>query len=75
MLILSLPDSKSSYTTKYQKHEPSGFCLYVKCFDDSVGFNMEPIVYSKQKDENVSEIFVKKLQELFTKTIIKMERK
>ena len=43
------PDSKSSYTTQYQKHEPSGFCLYVKCFHDSVGFNMEPIVYSKQK--------------------------
>ena len=58
------PDSKSSYTSKYQKHEPSGFCLYVKCFDDSVGFNMEPIVYSKQKDENISLVFVKELEKI-----------
>ena len=29
-------DTKDSYTKKYQKHEPSGFCYYIKCFDDSV---------------------------------------
>ena len=25
-----------SYTNKYQKHTPSSFCYYVKCFDESV---------------------------------------
>ena len=30
------PDDKSSYTKQYQKHEPSSFCCYIKCFDDEV---------------------------------------
>ena len=30
------PDDKSSYTKQYQKHEPSSFCYYIKCFDDEV---------------------------------------
>ena len=30
------PNPNDSYTKKYQKHEPSGFCYYLKCFDDSV---------------------------------------
>ena len=25
-----------SYTNRYQKHEPSSFCYYIKCFDDKV---------------------------------------
>src|SRR6218665_4024622 len=25
-----------SYTNKYQRHIPSSFCYYIKCFDDSV---------------------------------------
>ena len=29
-------DTKDSYTKKYQKHEPSGFCYFIKCFDDSL---------------------------------------
>ena len=24
---------QSSYTKQYQKHEPSSFCYYIKCFD------------------------------------------
>ena len=27
---------ESSYTKQYQKHEPSSFCYYIKCFDDEV---------------------------------------
>ena len=27
---------ESSYTKHYQKHEPSSFCYYIKCFDDGV---------------------------------------
>ena len=30
------PDYKSSYTKQYQKHEPSSFCYYIKCFDDEI---------------------------------------
>ena len=30
------PDDKSSNTKQYQKHEPSSFCYYIKCFDDEV---------------------------------------
>jgi hypothetical protein len=30
------PNPESSYTKQYQKHSPSGFCYYIKCFDDSV---------------------------------------
>ena len=30
------PDDKSSYTKQYQKHEPSSFCYYIKCFYDEI---------------------------------------
>ena len=30
------PNPESSYTKQYQKHEPSSFCYYIKCFDDEV---------------------------------------
>ena len=30
------PNPESSYTKQYQKHEPSSFCYYIKCFDDGV---------------------------------------
>ena len=30
------PNPQSSYTKKYQKHEPIGFSYYIKCFDDNV---------------------------------------
>ena len=30
------PCSQSSYTKKYQKHEPISFLYFIKCFDDNV---------------------------------------
>ena len=30
------PCPQSSYTKKYQKHEPISFSYYIKCFDDNV---------------------------------------
>ena len=39
------PNPEKSYTTTYQKHGPSGFCLYLKGL---VG-NFKPIVYTKKK--------------------------
>ena len=39
------PSSQSSYTKKYQKHEPISFSYYSKCFDDNV-FTREPRTYT-----------------------------
>ena len=30
------PNPEGIYTKQYQKHEPSSFCYYIKCFDDEV---------------------------------------
>ena len=58
------PNPEKSYTTTYQKHEPSGFCLYLKGVVD----NFEPIVYTKKKpDEDISKEFVKRVVELTQK--------
>ena len=49
------PNPEKSYTTSYQKHEPSGFCLYLKGL---VG-NFKPIVCTKKKpDEDISKKFI-----------------
>ncbi|XP_072028310.1 uncharacterized protein [Amphiura filiformis] len=57
------PDPNGSYTQKYQKHEPSGFCYYIKCFDDSL-YRQDPVVYTKRsEDEDVAQIFVERLEE------------
>ena len=54
------PNPEDSYTYNYQKHEPSGFCLYVKGIIPKI---IKPIIYTKQKeDDNVAEIFVSKLE-------------
>ena len=57
------PHPNESYTKKYQKHAPSGFCYYIKCFDDSV-YSQELVEYTKQsEDEDVAQIFVDKLEQ------------
>ncbi|XP_072014272.1 uncharacterized protein [Amphiura filiformis] len=57
------PDLNGSYTQKYQKHDPSGFCYYIKCFDDSL-YKQDPVVYTKRsEDEDVAQIFVERLEE------------
>ena len=53
------PNPEDSYTLDYQKHEPSGFCLFIKGIVPNI---FKPIIYTKQKDtDNIAEIFVKKL--------------
>ena len=39
------PNPKESYNYNYQKHEPSGFCFYVKGIVDK---KIEPIIYTKR---------------------------
>src|SRR5271166_2546905 len=56
------PNPGESYTNKYQKHTPSSFCYYVKCFDDSV-YVQQPVVFTaKSEDDDVAQIFVDTLE-------------
>ena len=62
------PNPKDSYNYNYQKHEPSGFCFYVKGI---VNKKITPIIYTKtSEDEDISKVFVEKLTEV-TKGIYK----
>ena len=46
------PNPKESYNYNYQKHEPSGFCCYIKGVVDK---KFKPIIYTKTKeDEDIS---------------------
>ena len=45
------PNPENSYTTKYQKHKPSSFCYYVKCFDDKI-YSQEPVVFTAESDDD-----------------------
>ena len=53
------PNPKKSFTQGYQKHEPSGYCLYLKGLD-GIKVNYKPTVYTKKtEDEDISEKFIK----------------
>ena len=56
------PNPKESYNYNYQKHEPSGFCFYVKGI---VIKKITPIIYTKTSaNENIAKVFVEKLEEV-----------
>ena len=60
------PNPDYSYSYNYQKHEPSGFCLYIKGIDPNTKF--EPILYTKTKStDGISKIFVNKLAKVTNK--------
>ena len=47
------PNPNKSYTQSYQKHEPSGYALYLKGLD-GMEINYKPIVYCrKSEDEDI----------------------
>ena len=51
---------EDSYKYNYQKHKPSGFCLYIKGLDPKITF--KPILYTKTNStDDISAIFVSKL--------------
>ena len=57
------PNPKDSYNYNYQKHEPSGFCIYVKSIVP--GNHITPIMHTKtSENENIAKIFVEKLEEV-----------
>ena len=56
------PNPEDSYNFNYQKHEPSGFCLYIKGIVPNI---FKPIIYTKKKDsDNIAEIFVSRLAKI-----------
>ena len=56
------PNDKKSFTQKYQKHRPSGFCYKIVCFDEQL-FNQKQVLFrAKSEDEDVSAIFVEMLE-------------
>ena len=58
------PNPDKSYTQSYQKHEPSGYCLYIKALD-GMKVDFKPIVYTKKTpDEEISKRFIKHLTKL-----------
>ena len=58
------PNPNKSFTQGYQKHEPSGYCLYIKAMD-GLNTNFKPIVYTKKTpDEDISKKFIKHVVKL-----------
>ncbi len=67
------PSEDSQYTMKYQRHKPSGFCLYIM----SPFFEFEPIMYTKKsEDEDIGWIFFETLESEIRKVcdLIKYEK-
>ena len=53
------PNPNKSFSQCYQKHEPSGYCLYIKAMD-GMKVDFKPIVYTKKTpDEDISKTFIK----------------
>ena len=57
----SKQNEKFSFTQKYQRHKPSGFCFKIVCFDEK--YNQKPVLFrARSEDEDVSAIFVEMLE-------------
>ena len=58
---ISEQNEKFSFTQKYQRHRPSGFCYKIICFDER--YNQKPVLFrARSEDEDVSAIFVEMLE-------------
>ena len=61
------PNPNKSYTQSYQKHEPSGYALYLKGLD-GIDVNFKLLVYTKKtEDEDISKRFIKHVMKLTLK--------
>ena len=57
------PDEKKSFTKEYQKHTPSSFCYYIKCFDENV-YKGKLVTYTaKSETDDVAGKFVESIGE------------
>ena len=56
------PNQKFYFTQKYQRHQPSGFCYKIVCFDER--YNQKPVLFrAKSEDEDINAIFVEMLEQ------------
>ncbi|XP_065639695.1 uncharacterized protein LOC136072408 [Hydra vulgaris] len=56
------PNPNKSYTKQYQRHTPSSFSYYIKCFDESE-YKSKPIIFAaKSEKDDVAQKFVDMLQ-------------
>ena len=63
------PNDEFSFTQKYQKHTPSGFCYKIVGFDEQM--YVKPVLYrAKDNNEDISQKFV----EMLAKDIIKLHK-
>ena len=53
-----VPDPESSYTKRYQKHEPNSFYYYIKCFNNEVFAPIE----RKHTGKGAAKVFVEVLE-------------
>ena len=61
-LSTCLPNRDKSYTKRYQKYTPSGFCYHIKCFDDTL-YSQEPVTFVKEhNDDDVAQIVIDTLE-------------
>ena len=51
-------DSNRSYTTKYQNHEPSGFCYTIKCVDENIYPTKTVLKMASYDGENMGKLFI-----------------
>ena len=56
---------------QHRKHIPSGFCYYIKCFDDTL-YSQQPVTFVKVlHDYDVAQIFIdtleKNIREIYDK--------
>ena len=61
------PSEIKSFTKNYQMHKASGFCYYIKCFDESIlpkDFKICVNYTAKSNDEDVAQIFTEYLEEM-----------
>ena len=59
------PNEIKSFTKNYQMHKTSGFCYYIKCFDESIlpkDFKICVNYTAKSDDEDVAQIFTEYLE-------------
>ena len=52
------PNQKFSFTQKYQRHQPSGFCYKIVCFDER--YNQKPVSSGQRVKMKISVQFLLK---------------
>ena len=64
------PNPDESYTKRYQKHTPSGYCYHTKCFDDTL-YSQEPVIFEKEMMMTILHKYLKTYLKRISKTFIK----